>query len=367
MKGKQRKHDLFPLILLGGIITGAVIGVVWGEKAQVLKPLGDIFLNLMFTIVAPMVLVSISTAVGNMADMKRLGKILGSTMVTFVVTGLFAATFILVAVNLFQIVGDQNISLQMSEKSEEMKSASEMIVSSLTVTDFPEILSRKNMLPLIVFSVLFGLAVSANGGENSPVGKFLNNLNGVILTIISFIIPVGASTALGAFGYVECFEEILKQEGEMGISFHNIVLPVGSGGTYAGIWYGNAVHESKKNILGISVNHRKKFFEEIICKIIQEMDPTIEDFSSLQIIDNYIGKGYAQYREQELQEYYHIAKREGVLLDPCYTGKAFLGMCREIPLLEGNTLFIHTGGVFGWTKEMREELFKMIKKENKNV
>lgn len=182
-----------------------------------------------------------------------------------------------------------------------------------------------------------------------------------------FIIPVGASTALGAFGYVECFEEILKQEREMGISFHNIVLPVGSGGTYAGIWYGNAVHESKKNILGISVNHRKKFFEEIICKIIQEMDPTIEDFSSLQIIDNYIGIGYAQYREQELQEYYHIAKREGVLLDPCYTGKAFLGMCREIPLLEGNTLFIHTGGVFGWTKEMREELFKMIKKENKNV
>lgn len=198
MKGKQRKHDLFPLILLGGIIAGAVIGVVWGEKAQVLKPLGDIFLNLMFTIVAPMVLVSISTAVGNMADMKRLGKILGSTMVTFVVTGLFAATFILVAVNLFQIVGDQNISLQMSEKSEEMKSASEMIVSSLTVTDFPEILSRKNMLPLIVFSVLFGLAVSANGGENSPVGKFLNNLNGVIMTIISFIMKF-APIGLGAY------------------------------------------------------------------------------------------------------------------------------------------------------------------------
>ena len=70
------KSYRFPIILVIGIVVGALLGVTLGEKATVLKPLGDIFLNLMFTIVVPMVFVSITTAVGNMVNMKRLGKIL---------------------------------------------------------------------------------------------------------------------------------------------------------------------------------------------------------------------------------------------------------------------------------------------------
>ena len=91
----------FPLLLLGGIFTGAILGIILGEKAKVLAPLGDIFLNLMFTIVVPMVYVSITTAVGNMVNMKRLGKILGSLVCTFVVTGGFAAALVLVVVNIW--------------------------------------------------------------------------------------------------------------------------------------------------------------------------------------------------------------------------------------------------------------------------
>lgn len=91
----------FPLLLLAGIFTGAVIGIIFGEKAKVLAPLGDIFLNLMFTIVVPMVYVSITTAVGNMVNMKRLGKILGSLVCTFVVTGAFAAVLVLIVVNIW--------------------------------------------------------------------------------------------------------------------------------------------------------------------------------------------------------------------------------------------------------------------------
>ena len=71
----------FPLILLAGIVIGAIIGLVFGEKATVLAPLGDIFINLMFTIVVPMVFISITNAVGSMLNMKRLGKILGSLVV----------------------------------------------------------------------------------------------------------------------------------------------------------------------------------------------------------------------------------------------------------------------------------------------
>ena len=100
-KSEIWKNYRFPIILLSGIMIGAVIGVIFGEKAKVLAPLGDIFLNLMFTIVVPMVFVSISSAVGNMVNMKRLGKILSSLVMVFVITGAIAGVLVLVVVNVF--------------------------------------------------------------------------------------------------------------------------------------------------------------------------------------------------------------------------------------------------------------------------
>ncbi|SUB74996.1 Aerobic C4-dicarboxylate transport protein [Peptoniphilus indolicus] len=195
----SKKRDLSLLLLIGGIVLGAIIGLVFGEKATVLKPLGDIFLNLMFTIVAPMVLVSISTAVGNMIDMKRLGKILTWTMLIFVVTGLFAGIVSFGTLNIFNIVDPGSMNFEMAaEQGVEIKSAGDMVVETLTVSDFPEILSRKNMLAIIVFSIMLGLAVSKNGGKDSLVGKLLNNLNNVIMTIISFIMKL-APIGLGAY------------------------------------------------------------------------------------------------------------------------------------------------------------------------
>ena len=75
------------ILILGGIIIGAVIGAFAPAVGTTIKPIGDIFLNLLFTIVVPLVFVSIASAVGSMANMKRLGKILGSTIGTFIFTG----------------------------------------------------------------------------------------------------------------------------------------------------------------------------------------------------------------------------------------------------------------------------------------
>ena len=77
MKNKKFFDRYFPFILLAGIVIGSFLGLILGEKATILKPLGDIFLNLMFTIVVPMVFISITSAVASMADLRRLGKILG--------------------------------------------------------------------------------------------------------------------------------------------------------------------------------------------------------------------------------------------------------------------------------------------------
>lgn len=196
-KKKIWSNYRFPLLLLGGIVIGAIIGIIMKEKAAVFAPLGQIFLNLMFTIVVPMVFVSITTAVGNMVNMKRLGKILGSLIFTFIITGLFAAALVLVVVNIWPPAANTSIVM----KSAEMQKASglgDMIVNSLTVNDFSGLMSRNNMLPIIVFAILSGFAVAANGGDECYAGKLLNNLNDIIMKIVDIIMKF-APIGLGAY------------------------------------------------------------------------------------------------------------------------------------------------------------------------
>lgn len=196
-KKKLWDNYKFPLILLGGIIAGALIGVIFGEKAKVLAPLGDIFINLMFTIVVPMVFISISSAVGSMLNMKRLGKILGTLILTFIITGVFAAALVLIVVNIWSPAANTTMSMSSADIGE-AASVSSMIVSSLTVDDFTGLLSRKNMLPIIVFAIMSGIAVSACGGEESAAGKLLSNLNSIIMKMVDMIMKF-APIGLGAY------------------------------------------------------------------------------------------------------------------------------------------------------------------------
>lgn len=200
------KSYRFPILLVLGILIGSVFGLVAGEKAVIVKPLGDIFLNLMFTIVVPMVLVSISSAVGSMVNMKRLGSILGNLIVVFIGTGAVAAILVLFAVNLFPPAANTTIAMSAAEVGE-TAAVGDMIVGALTVSDFPDLLSRQNMLPLIIFSVMFGFCVSACGGDESPVGKMLANLNEIIMKMVNLIMkfaPIGLSAyfanLVGEFG-----------------------------------------------------------------------------------------------------------------------------------------------------------------------
>lgn len=196
-KKKLWDNYKFPLILLGGILAGAIVGLVMGEKASMFEPLGQIFLNLMFTIVVPMVFVSITTAVGNMLNMKRLGKILGSLVLTFVVTGIFAAALVLFVVNVWPPAANTTIAMGAAEM-DEASSISDMIVGALTVNDFSGLMSRSNMLPIIVFAIMSGLAVAACGGRESPAGKLLNNLNDIIMKMVDMIMKL-APVGLGAY------------------------------------------------------------------------------------------------------------------------------------------------------------------------
>lgn len=186
-----------PILLLGGTAIGSLIGALAPSFGTKLKPLGDIFLNLMFTIVVPLVFASITSAVGSMVNMRRLGKILGSAILVFLATGAIAGVLVLVWLNLFNPASGASIAMGAAGMGE-MKSAGEMIVGALTVSDFSQLLSRLNMLPLIIFSIIFGFCVSACGGDESPMGKWLANLNAIIMKFVGIIMAI-APIGLGAY------------------------------------------------------------------------------------------------------------------------------------------------------------------------
>lgn len=196
-KGKVWESYKFPIILLSSIIIGSIIGLVFGEKATVLKPFGDIFLNLMFTLVVPLVFVTISSAVSSMVDLRRLGKIIGYMLIVFVITGFIAAVIMIVAVKIFPPAEGVHIAMESPGEIEALKT-SEQIVKAITVGDFPELISRRNMLPLIIFSVFFGLCVSLLGEKAKIVSDLLNVLSEVFTKMVSLVMyyaPIG----LGAY------------------------------------------------------------------------------------------------------------------------------------------------------------------------
>ncbi|MCD7979352.1 MAG: D-cysteine desulfhydrase family protein [Fusobacterium sp.] len=173
----------------------------------------------------------------------------------------------------------------------------------------------------------------------------------------AYIIPEGASNGIGSLGYYSAMKEIKEQEKELGIKFDRIVAAVGSGGTYAGLCMGNAeFFNGEKKITGFNVCDDAEFFKKRSEEIIEEAQKYLDKSiiikaEEMDIIDGYVGIGYAQSRDEELEFIQKTAKKEGVIFDPVYTGKAMYGIMNEIEkgtFKKGeNVLFIHTGGLFG--------------------
>jgi len=171
-----------------------------------------------------------------------------------------------------------------------------------------------------------------------------------------YIIPEGASNGIGSFGYFNAMEEILVQEKEMDIHFDGIFIAVGSGGTHAGLLLGSKLLSSESQIYGINVCDDEKYFKDRIYEILIESNKYLDmdiqfDRSEINIIDGYVGRGYALSTPVELNFINEFAKLEGIILDPVYTGKGMYGLTEEIKKGKfhdfKNILFIHTGGLFG--------------------
>ncbi|WP_340084337.1 dicarboxylate/amino acid:cation symporter [Siminovitchia sp. FSL H7-0308] len=195
--GKKLKAYRFPLILLSAIMIGSIIGLIFGEKAGVIRPLGDLFINLLFMVVVPLVFFSISSAVANMDSMRRLGKIMGLMITIFVITGIIASVTMLAATVIFPMGSGVDIPLETPENVETV-SLSEQLVNTFTVPDFVNLFSRQHMLALIVFSVLIGIATGLTGEVGKPFARFLESGSEIFMKVIQLIMyyaPIG----LGAY------------------------------------------------------------------------------------------------------------------------------------------------------------------------
>ena len=165
-----------------------------------------------------------------------------------------------------------------------------------------------------------------------------------------YFIPVGGSNHLGELGYIECMREI--KEYDKGGLFTHIVLATGSGGTQAGLVAGKNIYKSKAQIIGISIKDNKNDQEEKVFKLTNNScDYVGEDHvnrNEVIAFDGYVGGGYAIPTEGMMSAVKLMARKEAILLDPVYTGKAFAGLVDLVQKRHfkktDKILFIHTGG-----------------------
>ena len=165
-----------------------------------------------------------------------------------------------------------------------------------------------------------------------------------------YYIPVGGSNHIGELGYVECMREIIEYDKDN--LFTHIVLATGSGGTHSGSIVGKTYYKSNIKIVGISVKDKKHDQEEkvfklaqLACEFINTEQPKRED---VLVFDNYVGGGYGVPTEGMKEAVKLMATKEGILLDPVYSGKGFDGLQDLISKKyfkdTDKLLFIHTGG-----------------------
>ena len=185
------------LWLLAGIIAGSIAGLIFGKKIESIKPLGDIFLNLLFTAVIPLVFFAVSSAIANIDRSKKLGKLMMIMVMVFLSTILISAFLTIVATWIFPI-HQQLSSGSLPTETEKIQSVGEQMTQLLTVGEFFEIGSRKNMLALIIFSVLVGFSTLYAESEGEPFKKFLLSGNEVMKKLIILIMKLGP-VGLGAY------------------------------------------------------------------------------------------------------------------------------------------------------------------------
>ena len=187
------------LILLGAVLLGGIVGAVWGEGASVLKPFGTLFLNLIQVVVVPLVFLTVATSIGSIKTSKKVGKLIATIVIVLVVMSLLAACIALITSKVQLIDPDYAQKLieaydDKVESAPEKISFLESIVNMFSTDDFSKLLSKNNLLALLVMAVLTGLSIQKTAPKSKALLEVLESATEVMLKLIQLIMyyaPIG--------------------------------------------------------------------------------------------------------------------------------------------------------------------------------
>ena len=187
------------LILVVSVIIGVVIGLLSPKTGIMLKPLGDVFINFLLVIIIPLIFLTITTSICKMSNPKRLGKIMGTTLIVFVVTSLVSALVGFISTYGINLVNTEDSNLIMEgfnngEVGTTDVSILERTADLITVGSFGELLTTDNLIALLVFSVIFGIAINMSGEKGEAAKRVLNYFNDIVMNFIKIIMyyaPLG--------------------------------------------------------------------------------------------------------------------------------------------------------------------------------
>ena len=202
------------IILLLSIIIGTIIGLIFKEKACILSPLGDIFLNLMFVIIVPLIFLTITSSIIKMENPKRLGKIMITILIVFAVMSIIAALIGVVSSYTIKLIDSKDINNLTNLLNQDVVISEEVNIlqktaNLLTVNDFYKILSKENIIAILVFSIISGFAIRKSKDKGKKVIELILSLNEVVINIVNIIMyyaPIGLgcfiATLIGSYGSV---------------------------------------------------------------------------------------------------------------------------------------------------------------------
>ncbi len=205
MLKKIWKNYKFPILLLLSIVCGCIIGLIFKEDALVLKPFGTIFINLLYVVVIPLVFFTISSSISRISNLKKIGKIFVVTFIVFIITSAIAAIFMLICVKVVNPFG--NVMINLVASNNESVDIANQIVSTLTVPDFYQLLSKNSMLPLIIFSIIVGFAIIMLKEEKNKISNSLHIISNIMMNVIKIVMyyaPIGLcayfASLIGEYG-----------------------------------------------------------------------------------------------------------------------------------------------------------------------
>lgn len=169
-----------------------------------------------------------------------------------------------------------------------------------------------------------------------------------------YVIPESGATELGAIGYLECAHEIAGQIRQGAPAFDTLVITAFSGGSQAGLLMGRQLAGLSAEVVGVPIAHPaaqvRNYVGATIARAAERFRLAVEPPKAVHLLDGYQGKGRGASRKEELDTLIQLAREEGIVLDPVYTGKAFLGfldhLARDPREFGSRVCFLHTGGIF---------------------